>query len=87
MTAGYTSETIEMPVHFNLNLNAEYRYSKILSFWTRINNIAIKEYYEWAYYPTHGFLFMLGFTYSLKGSVVPGKLGEVSSSAKSPDFA
>ena len=54
-----------MPAHFNLNLSAEYRYSKILSFWTKLNNIANNRYYEWAYYPSQGFLFMLGFTYSL----------------------
>jgi hypothetical protein len=63
--SGFTSEIIDMPVHFNLNLNAEYRYSKILSFWTRINNITIDRYYEWAYYPSQQFLFMMGFTYSL----------------------
>jgi hypothetical protein len=63
--AGYTPVTIEMPSHFNLNLTAEYRYSKILSFWTRINNISIDRYYEWAYYPSQKFIFMLGFTYSL----------------------
>jgi hypothetical protein len=55
----------EMPVHFNLNLNAEYRYSKILSFWAKFNNISTKPYYEWAYYPTQRFLMMFGFTYSL----------------------
>jgi len=55
----------EMPAHFNLNLSAEYRYSKILSFWTRLNNISNNHYYEWAYYPSQGFLFMLGFTYSM----------------------
>jgi len=55
----------EMPTHLNLNLSAEYRYSKILSFWTKLNNIANNRYYEWAYYPSQGFLFMLGFTYSL----------------------
>lgn len=55
----------DMPVHFNMNLSAEYRYSKILSFWTKLDNISTKRYYEWAFYPTHGFLFMLGFTYSL----------------------
>ena len=55
----------DMPAHFNLNLNAEYRYSKILSFWTKLDNISNKRYYDWAYYPTRGFLFMLGFTYSL----------------------
>ncbi len=55
----------EMPVYVNLNLNAEYRYSKILSFWTKFNNISTKRYYDWAYYPSQRFLFMLGFTYSL----------------------
>lgn len=63
--AGYESTTEEMPAHFNLNLNAEYRYSKILSFWTRLNNISYDRYYEWSYYPSQRFLFMLGFTYSL----------------------
>jgi hypothetical protein len=63
--SGYTPIIIGMPVHVNLNLNAEYRYSKILSFWTRINNIAIDRYYEWAYYPSQKFIFMVGFTYSM----------------------
>ncbi|HEX7493156.1 MAG TPA: hypothetical protein VF346_02975, partial [Bacteroidales bacterium] len=57
--------TVSMPAHLNLNLSAEYRYSKILSFWTKLNNIANNRYYEWAYYPSQGFMFMLGFTYSL----------------------
>lgn len=71
INAGYTNvewpqtwET-EMPAHLNLNLKAEYRYSKILSFWARLNNIALKDYYQWAYYPTHRFTLMAGFTYSL----------------------
>jgi hypothetical protein len=51
--------------HVNLNLSAEYRYSKILSFWARFDNISYKRYYEWAYYPSQRFLCMLGFTYSL----------------------
>jgi hypothetical protein len=63
--AGYSSKEIPMPSHFNINLSAEYRYSKILSFWTRLNNVSFKEYSEWAYYPSQRFLFMLGFTYSL----------------------
>ena len=58
-------QVFNMPVHLNLNLNAEYRYSRILSFWTRFDNIANNRYFEWAYYPSQGFLFMLGFTYSL----------------------
>ncbi len=56
---------IETPVHLNMNLSAEYRYSKILSFWAKFNNISNNRYYEWAFYPSHRFLFMLGFTYSL----------------------
>ncbi len=55
----------EMPAHVNLNISAEYRYSKILSFWMKLNNISYNRYYEWEYYPTQGFLFMLGLTYSL----------------------
>jgi hypothetical protein len=55
---------ITMPAHFNLNLTAEYRYSKVLSLWTKFNNISYNRYYEWAYYPSQRFLCMLGFTYS-----------------------
>jgi len=55
----------EFPAHLNLNLSAEYRYSKILSFWARFNNITFSRYYEWAYYPSMRFLGMIGFTYSL----------------------
>lgn len=57
--------TFEEPVHFNFNISAEYRYTKILSFWLRLNNIAVKPYNEWAYYPGQRFIGMLGFTYSL----------------------
>lgn len=60
-----SSHVFETPVHPNLNLSAEYRYSKILSFWAKINNISYNRNYEWAYYPSQRFLFMLGFTYSL----------------------
>ena len=60
-----TPAFIEMPSHFNLNLTAEYRYTKILSFWAKFNNISYNRYYEWAYYPSQRFLCILGFTYSL----------------------
>ena len=56
---------VDSPVHVNLNIGAEYRYSKILSFWVKLNNIANNRYYEWAWYPSQRFLFMAGFTYSL----------------------
>ena len=63
--AGYPSDIIPISAHFNLNLSAEYRYSKILSFWAKLNNISYNRYYEWAYYPSQGFNFMVGFIYSL----------------------
>ena len=63
--SGYTVKELEMPAHVNLNLSAEYRYSKILSFWTKLNNISFNSYDEWAYYPSQRFLFLIGFTYSL----------------------
>lgn len=55
----------EIPMNVSLSLGLEYRYTKILSFWTRLNNIALNRYYEWNYYPSQRFLFMAGFTYSL----------------------
>jgi hypothetical protein len=61
----YPVVQFEYPAHLNLNLSAEYRYSKILSFWTKFNNVSYNRYYEWAYYPSQRFLCMVGFTYSL----------------------
>ena len=65
----YTGESFktlkELPVHFSLNLGLEYRYTKILSFWTRLNNISTNRYFDYGFYPSQRFLFMAGFTYSL----------------------
>lgn len=55
----------DSPAHMNLNIGAEYRYTKILSFWVKLNNISYNRYYEWAWYPSQRFLFMAGFTYSM----------------------
>jgi len=64
--SGETDPTInEMPVHFSLDIGAEYRYTKILSFWTRLNNISNNRYYAWNFYPSQRFILMAGFTYSL----------------------
>jgi hypothetical protein len=60
-----TPSIIDKPVHINLGFSAEYRYTKILSFWFKVNNISWNRYYEWAYYPSQMFNFMLGFSYSL----------------------
>lgn len=60
-----TSYVFRSPLHVNVNFNAEYRYTKILSFWLRVNNIAFNRNYDWAFYPTQRFMCMLGLTYSL----------------------
>ena len=53
------------PAHINLDLRTEYRYSKILSIWTKLDNISYNRNFEWAFYPSQRLLFMAGFTYSL----------------------
>jgi hypothetical protein len=47
----------------DLNLETEYRYSKMLSFFARFNNIASQRYYRWERYPSQRFSFMIGFTF------------------------
>ena len=44
-------------------LEAEYRYSKMMSFFIRANNIANQRYYRWENYPTQRFNFMFGLTF------------------------
>lgn len=56
---------VVIPAHFSLNLKAEYRYTKLLSFWASVNNISNNRYYEWNFYPARRFLLMAGFSYSL----------------------
>ncbi|MBK7479198.1 MAG: hypothetical protein IPI69_05320 [Bacteroidales bacterium] len=59
------SRVIEQPVHVNLGLSAEYRYTRILSFWVKVDNVSWNRYYEWAFYPSQMFNIMAGFSYSL----------------------
>jgi hypothetical protein len=54
-----------LPDIFDINLGAEYRYSKLLSGFVRLNNLAASRYYRWQHYPTQRFNFMLGITYAL----------------------
>ncbi len=59
------SHPVDQPAHVNLGIGAEYRYTKILSLWAKVNNISYQRYYEWAFYPSQMFNFLVGFTYSL----------------------
>jgi hypothetical protein len=47
----------------DVNVGAEYRYSKMLGFFISFNNIANMRYYRWQQYPTQRFNMMLGLTF------------------------
>lgn len=47
----------------DVNIGGEYRYSKMLSFFLKFNNIANMKYMRWEKYPTQQFNFMLGLTF------------------------
>jgi hypothetical protein len=47
----------------DMNFEAEYRYTKMLSFFARFNNIANQRYYRWERYPSQRFNFMIGLTF------------------------
>jgi len=47
----------------DVSLEAEYRYSKMLSFFVKANNIANQRYYRWERYPTQRFNFTIGLTF------------------------
>jgi len=55
----------KIPAHLNFNFAAEYRYTRILSFWLKFNNISFSRYYEWNWYPSLRFICLAGFTYNL----------------------
>ncbi|MDF1574875.1 MAG: hypothetical protein P1P86_06740 [Bacteroidales bacterium] len=54
-----------LPLAVDANLGLEYRYSKLLSFWTRLNNLAAQPYYLYHQYPAYRFGLMVGFKYAL----------------------
>jgi len=59
------AEEETLPLTFDLNLGIEYRYSKLLSFWVKFNNMAAQTYYQYNQYPSYNFRVMLGFSYAL----------------------
>lgn len=54
-----------LPLTLDANLGLEYRYSKLLSFWVRFNNLAAQKYYLYNQYPSYRFRGMAGLTYAL----------------------
>lgn len=64
-TTGVHTKTIgKLQNRFDISLSAEYRYSKRLSFFLLLNNLANQQYFYWTSYPTHRMNGMLGLTFS-----------------------
>lgn len=59
----YTTESKLMKGIVDVNIGAEYRYSKMMSFFVNFNNIANTRYYRWEKYPSQRFNLMAGLTF------------------------
>ncbi len=60
----YIMAATELKGWADLNLGAEYRFTKALSFWINFNNLANSKYYRWNNYRSYGFNLMGGVSYS-----------------------
>ncbi len=59
----YVDENVTLKGIADINLGVEYRYSKMLSFFIQLNNLANSRYYRWDRYPTQRFNGMIGLTF------------------------
>lgn len=55
----------ELPMRYGINAEVEYRHNKALSFFLKMDNLALQRYYYWRNYPSMKGLFILGLTYTL----------------------
>jgi hypothetical protein len=62
-TASYSLQPKLLNSLVDVNLGAEYRYSKMLSFFVNFNNIANMRYYRWERYPSQRFNMMIGLSF------------------------
>jgi hypothetical protein len=62
--AQYIMEAQKLKGWADLNLGAEYRFNKALSFWLNFNNITNSKYYRWNNYRSYGLNVMGGVSYS-----------------------
>lgn len=60
----YTFEAQKLKAWTDLNLGAEYRFTKALSFWINFNNLTNKKYFRWNNYRSYGFNLLGGVSYS-----------------------
>jgi hypothetical protein len=55
---------IELDSWVDVNFGAEYRYSKVLSIFVKLNNLGFSRYYIWNNYPTERLNVLGGLTYA-----------------------
>ncbi len=60
----YIMETRKLKGWTDINLGAEYRFNKALSFWANFNNITNTKYFRWNNYRSYGFNLLGGVSYS-----------------------
>ena len=63
--SGQDPEIINMKGFFDGNIKAEYRYTRMLSFFVKLNNFSASKYEQWYFYPVQRFQVMGGFSYAL----------------------
>jgi outer membrane autotransporter protein len=61
---GYTFEAQKIKGWTDMNLGAEYRFNKALSFWLNVNNLTNSKYYRWNNYRSYGINLLGGVSYS-----------------------
>ena len=62
--SSYILESEQIKGWTDINLGAEYRFNKALSFWVNFNNLANSKYYRWNNYRSYGFNLLGGASYS-----------------------
>jgi len=60
----YTFEARKIDGWADINLGAEYRFNKALSFWINFNNLTNSKYYRWNNYRSYGINLLGGVSYS-----------------------
>lgn len=60
----YELEATKIKGWADINLGAEYRFTKALSFWINFNNLTNNKYYRWNNYRTYGINLLGGVSYS-----------------------
>lgn len=62
---GAVSVTGQLPARLGLDLSAEYKYNRAISFFAKIDNLTCQRYFLWANYPAQRFNLLLGLTYTI----------------------